>query len=309
VLARYLANSVPGLPESAQPARIAEAEAALKQATELDPKLPSLAVARLHLARAKGASMAELETAYLAELGVPGLRADSGHYSRLNTDLGKMFLIVGRVREAEPFFQLAMTNDPLQRDAPFFLADASAIRWQTSVAQARFEQSFSRRPTEWHWETWISSAIFLGAGDSEAMLTSPPSMIPRRVVDCWLGIRKISILKEPKTRTAGATKVAECLAGGAITEAAALASFAALGDFNAAFTLASKQTLTISITNRSSLESLFWPTSRTMRADPRFLPLVEKLGLMEYWRATKSQPDVCETQDVPFCRELNAAKP
>ncbi|MFZ4687364.1 MAG: hypothetical protein ACOYMK_17375 [Hyphomonadaceae bacterium] len=49
---------------------------------------------------------------------------------------------------------------------------------------------------------------------------------------------------------------------------------------------------------------------RSMRADPRFLSLVEKLGLMEYWRTTKSQPDACETYDVPFWRELkNAAQP
>jgi hypothetical protein len=40
------------------------------------------------------------------------------------------------------------------------------------------------------------------------------------------------------------------------------------------------------------------------------LRLVEKLGLMHFWRATKSQPDACETEDVPFCRELKtAAKP
>ena len=38
--------------------------------------------------------------------------------------------------------------------------------------------------------------------------------------------------------------------------------------------------------------------SCAMRADPRFLPLVEKLGLMVYWRATKAQPNVCETEDV-----------
>ncbi len=58
---------------------------------------------------------------------------------------------------------------------------------------------------------------------------------------------------------------------------------------------------------QDAIAALFWPPTRAMRADPRFLPLVEKLGLMEYWRATKSQPDVCETEDVPFCRELKAA--
>jgi hypothetical protein len=47
-----------------------------------------------------------------------------------------------------------------------------------------------------------------------------------------------------------------------------------------------------------------------MRADPRFLPMVEKLGLMEYWQASGHGPDFCETEDVPVCRELKkAAKP
>lgn len=41
-----------------------------------------------------------------------------------------------------------------------------------------------------------------------------------------------------------------------------------------------------------------------MRADQRFLPLIEKLELMDYRRTTKTQPDVCETGDVPFCRGL-----
>jgi hypothetical protein len=33
----------------------------------------------------------------------------------------------------------------------------------------------------------------------------------------------------------------------------------------------------------SGLEALSWPTSCAMRAEPHFLPLVETLGLMDYW--------------------------
>jgi hypothetical protein len=44
-----------------------------------------------------------------------------------------------------------------------------------------------------------------------------------------------------------------------------------------------------------------------MRADPRFLPLVEKLGLMDFWRATNSRPDVCETETAPFCAALKGS--
>ena len=44
-----------------------------------------------------------------------------------------------------------------------------------------------------------------------------------------------------------------------------------------------------------------------MRANPRFLPLVEKLGLMDYWRTSKTQPDVCKTEAAPFCLAQNGA--
>jgi DNA-binding winged helix-turn-helix (wHTH) protein/tetratricopeptide (TPR) repeat protein len=36
---------------------------------------------------------------------------------------------------------------------------------------------------------------------------------------------------------------------------------------------------------------LFAPSTRAMRRDPRFLPLVEELGLVEYWRRSGTRPD------------------
>lgn len=64
---------------------------------------------------------------------------------------------------------------------------------------------------------------------------------------------------------------------------------AAQGGIDEALALVSRQ-------ENPTAVALFWPTSRAMRADPCFLPLVEKLGLMGYWRASKSQPGVCETK-------------
>jgi len=133
----------------------------------------------------------------------------------------------------------------------------------------------------------------------------------RLLVSFWRDIRKASISKDSRLRDLGAKTAAKGGADGDLSNASTLGSLAALGDLDAAFTLAGKQTLdTLSrALAASGLEALIWPTSRAMRADPRFLPLVEKLGLMEYWGATKSQLDACEAEDVPFCRELKAAKP
>lgn len=49
---------------------------------------------------------------------------------------------------------------------------------------------------------------------------------------------------------------------------------------------------------------LFWPQTAPLRADPRFVGLAEKLGLMAYWKATHARPDFCATEKAPVCRVL-----
>jgi hypothetical protein len=42
-----------------------------------------------------------------------------------------------------------------------------------------------------------------------------------------------------------------------------------------------------------------------MRADPRFMPLMRDIGLLEYWRNTDRWPDFCENEDLPYdCRQM-----
>lgn len=60
-LALALISGLPNASDAARPARIAEAEAVLNRATQLDPKEPVLALARFRMARAQGASLAEQE--------------------------------------------------------------------------------------------------------------------------------------------------------------------------------------------------------------------------------------------------------
>jgi DNA-binding winged helix-turn-helix (wHTH) protein/TolB-like protein len=52
---------------------------------------------------------------------------------------------------------------------------------------------------------------------------------------------------------------------------------------------------------------LFWPQTASLRADPRFIALAEKLGLLAYWKAMHARPDFCETEHVPVCQALTAA--
>ena len=50
---------------------------------------------------------------------------------------------------------------------------------------------------------------------------------------------------------------------------------------------------------------LFWPNLSEFRRDPRFLQLVTRIGLVDYWRETGKRPDFCAEGQPPFdCRLL-----
>ncbi len=60
----------------------------------------------------------------------------------------------------------------------------------------------------------------------------------------------------------------------------------------------------ISLENRY----LFDPTMQLVRADPRFMPLAARLGLVDYWLETDQWPDFCATEKLPYdCKQAALA--
>jgi hypothetical protein len=50
---------------------------------------------------------------------------------------------------------------------------------------------------------------------------------------------------------------------------------------------------------------LFLPATRGILDDPGFSAYAQKLGLMSYWKTTRTKPDVCSEPNVPaFCRMI-----
>ena len=50
---------------------------------------------------------------------------------------------------------------------------------------------------------------------------------------------------------------------------------------------------------------LFLPSMAGARSDPEFVAVADRLGLMRYWRATKTRPDVCAQGAPPqFCLSI-----
>lgn len=50
---------------------------------------------------------------------------------------------------------------------------------------------------------------------------------------------------------------------------------------------------------------LFLPAARGLLRDPAFPAFAQQLGLMSYWKTTRTRPDVCAAKDAPpFCRMI-----
>ena len=52
----------------------------------------------------------------------------------------------------------------------------------------------------------------------------------------------------------------------------------------------------------------FYPSTASMRRDRRFMPLMAKLGLVDYWRTTGKWPDFCSEPGLPYDCKAEAAK-
>lgn len=57
-----------------------------------------------------------------------------------------------------------------------------------------------------------------------------------------------------------------------------------------------------------STDILFRPEFAPVRADPRFMPLAARLGLVRYWRRSGNWPDFCVTEQLPYDCKKEAAK-
>jgi hypothetical protein len=55
-------------------------------------------------------------------------------------------------------------------------------------------------------------------------------------------------------------------------------------------------------------EVLFRPTLATFRRDPRFMVIVDRAGLLDYWRSSGRWPDFCFEPDFPYDCKKEVAK-
>jgi hypothetical protein len=59
--------------------------------------------------------------------------------------------------------------------------------------------------------------------------------------------------------------------------------------------------------DRGLIANLYQPGAEALRATPEFWALMEREGLLAYWRESGRWPDFCGTE--PVCRDVSAGEP
>lgn len=284
-----------------------QAEDALGRAEKLDPDGFATALARSNVALSKGSPPADWLPGLEKALQRKPKTGEAVPFAQASHRLGLSLLTVGRIEGAQSYFSQAAGADPLQSYPGYYFAMTMAERglWE---AEGQFDHVMQKRVTAHGWELAVIASVFRGIGDFDKLAALRPAAVPEEVVRCYADLRTSLKATSQAVRLAGFRKAAVCLEAfdspHALMQAASL-----LGDLDAAFEIVNDPAR-VALFMRAYNNPWFLPATRAMRADPRFLPLMEKHGFVDYWKQTKTKPDVCATieeRDIPLCVALRAS--
>jgi tetratricopeptide (TPR) repeat protein len=301
-LADSLMWRLPQLPQAQRPAAIAEAEAAVKRAEEMAPDSYSTALARVAFAVVRQ----EPPLAWLPRLEDVLARAPKPHealmFARASGTAGQQVMELGRIKDAARYFSQAVLNDPTYPNLEYYRSVAQAASGQFG-AKDSLDRLVDTRGNGYSWEIALTAAIFLNATDPETVFAAAPVDV-KDVIPCYRDLIASLKATDRKVRLAGAKRADVCLTSFDSPHVNIQAQ-SMLGNLDRAFEIFDRPDFTVFMWNYWS--PIFLPSTKAMRADPRFLTVAQKLGFVDYWKQTKTQPDVCETgeeRDFPVCAAL-----
>ncbi|HLA70756.1 MAG TPA: TIR domain-containing protein [Steroidobacteraceae bacterium] len=307
----FLVYALPPASPAQRTTMLRESGESLARAQKLRPRAYATATAQQGLSLATNAAPLAWIPAIERSLEQAPRPSDAYWYARANRSAGASMLAVGRVRDAVGYLKSATDVDSLTASnvtayAVALAASGLIIPGQTSWDE-RIDKLMQARPDMWTWEFAVAASIFTGTGDTERLFQQAPGTLPAYVVPCYRNLHASMKLTGAQAKLAAAKKAEACLtefdSPHMVVQAAAM-----LGDIDKAFEMidtSEKAHLLL----RYYYPPWFMPSTRAMRADPRFLPLMQKLGYVAYWKQTGTQPDVCgtkEEKDIPLCAALAA---
>jgi len=271
-----------------EPAMVATARREAARALAIDPRDSSAYFALSLLEK----HYREREAVLLKGLAVDGHPA--APFAALNNTEGEVLLSVGRQRDALPFIQRSVALDPLSAVKNDSLIRSYAVVGQTSEAQDLLNQSLGRWPNhpEIRSVRLYFQTFYGGADDALALLkdrAAMPADLTPQAIAAWRGFLDAERTPNPALSARAARSLVSAADAGALDQRTAVLMLSSLGDVDHAFDQAGKAL------GRPDVDPkfLFSQPAAAMRRDPRFMPLAQRFGLLDYWQGTGKWPDFC----------------
>lgn len=226
------------------------------------------------------------------------LRARMSWCGCVYTDYGNFLRGVGRGREARQMLNRARTIVPLRPEPLMGLIQLNAAEGRVDEARAGiaeadriFMDDQISRAVAGSSALWLKD--YQGALNDLAGLRGAPEY-RTAVADAYRAL----IAGDPARKMVVAKTLAAVAEACRCTGSFSIRMTAALGDAPGA--LAALEFLVGKGKNESVMSTVGWdPILGDVRRLPGFAPLTEKVGLVRYWRATKTKPDFCSGANAP----------
>lgn len=224
----------------------------------------------------------------------------------LNSSLAALLEHLGRYADALPLYERAALLDPLSPRKNATYAAALLISGRVAQARTTIERAAKRWPDSSSvWTTRLNIATFINPAEVNARLAEGHHILPPPEPDFFTAMATASdalLHNTPQTRAARASVLA-AVANGHFSSVRAIELLARIGEIDAAMAVAEQAFPTELPAARPDASVLLRPSTAALRRDKRFLPLVERLGLVAYWKK-HTAPDFCRTETVAPCPDL-----
>ena len=237
-------------------------------------------------------SYQEKEAILLKGLATPGHPA--APFAALNNTEGDVLLSVGRLRDAPPFIQRGLALDPLSPVKTENLIRSFAALGQLTEAQDLLEQALKRWPNHPGVRALrLSFLSFSGATDDALALLADraarPTELTPQAIAAWRAFLDARRTPRSNPSARAAQSISSAADAGALDPGTAILMLSSLGDVDPAFERADH----LFADSKADPAFLFTRPAAALRADPRFMNLAARLGLVDYWRRTGKWPDFC----------------
>jgi TolB-like protein/DNA-binding winged helix-turn-helix (wHTH) protein len=313
-LAIVTADGLPTLPAEDRAAAIAQARSAARRAVQLDPRLGAGYLAEALVT--PGSAWAERERLLRRSVAVDPDNSGADIF------LHEMLTDVGRIRESTPVIERALALDPLSVNNA--MRRAMSLAW-TGQAQASREV-VAEAARQWPdnvglIRTQFRMAIIDGDLAAADAILHDPARAPKLETGGRAPLEAVVQSLRTRAPDDAAATAGACLgpaAGAGFTARICLLALAMLGRTDDALTIAERtfpgiagrtpaerDRLWLAHPDSSqSLYVLYSPVLAPLRRDPRFAGLMERLGMVNYWRDSRRWPDFCASEPQSVCGGL-----